>query len=93
MVDEALSAAVVAYVWGVPPKSWPTCRVSSLTPEQLRFVPEIEAAERTSKTIPPSWDDISVAHALVSDVVRREHPTLSDDAVAALANAYCYAWK
>lgn len=93
MVDEELSAAVIDYVWGVPRKSWPTCRAASLSKDQARFLPAIEAAGRTADTIPPEWDSLPAAHRLVSEAVHREHPELSDDAVAAIANAYCYAWK
>jgi len=93
MIDEGLSAAVIAYVWGVPSKSWPTCQVSSLSEQQQRFLSAVEAAERTANSVPPDWPDIPTGHRLVTEAVTREHPELSADAVAALANAYCFGWK
>lgn len=93
MIDEVLSAAVIDYVWGVPRKSWPTCRAASLSAEQLTFLPAIEAARRSADWVPPDWSDMAVGHARASAAVRRDHPALSDEAVAALADAYCYSWK
>lgn len=93
MTDDALSAAVVAYVWGVPRKSWPTCRPESLTTEQVGFLPQIEAALRSANGVPPDWETLTVGHALASAAVRRDHSELSDEAVAAIANAYCYSCK
>lgn len=93
MVDEELSGAVIDFVWGVPRKSWPTCRATSLSKDQSRFLPAIEAAQRTANTVPPDWGSLPEAHRLVSEIVHHEHPELSDEAVAALANAYCHAWK
>lgn len=93
MVDLELSAAVVDYVWGVPRKPWPTCRASSLSPTQLILLPEVEAAMATARSVPATWSDLAEGHALAAAAVRRAHPTLSDEAVQAVANAYAYAWR
>jgi len=55
--------------------------------------PRIEEAVRSAFSVPPTCAELRQGHALASAAVRPDHPELSDEAVAAIANAYCYEWK
>ncbi|WP_193611458.1 hypothetical protein [Nocardioides lijunqiniae] len=96
MVDEALSAVLIACV-GRTHESLSTERVRaqlgedalSLVPDARRVVADLNAAE------PAPWrrGDITEVAAAARRFLHERHPELSQAAVSAVVNAYCFSWK
>lgn len=97
MYDETLSRAVVAYVWGIPPRPWPSGRLEAvyeLLGEQAPdVIPRIKRlVEEAFEVCPEGWHLAEIGDR-VQVVLRGAHPELSDEAVKAISGLYTYSWK
>jgi hypothetical protein len=94
--DETLSRAVTAFVWGDPPRSWPSSDPAAVTrlygDGAAGLLQRIDALVGEVNQIPPD-DDLIVYSDRIEQALERAHPELDKAAREALANRYTYAWR
>lgn len=93
MPGQALSDAVIAYVWGDRSAPWPSERPEALTDEQQAFLPDIRSLIELVFADPPTEPTLDDMAERVESSVRTARPELTDKAVQALSNLYCFTWK
>lgn len=93
MTDEALSEAVIAYVWGDRSQPWPSRRPDALTEVQRVYLAAIEAIIATAFSVEPTAPTLASLGDEAAAAVRRGHPQLSPGALDAIGNLYAYQWK
>jgi hypothetical protein len=93
MTDEALSTAVVTYIWGRDGLPWPGHRPEALEPEQIKYLPLIREAIAVAFADDQPQDELQVAVARRTSLLRTAHPDLSEEAVRAIGSLYAYCTK
>ena len=93
VTNQALSAAVIAYIWGDHSQSWPSERPEALTEEQQEYLPTIKSALVAAFAHAPTEEDLSSAAVGAESDVRKQHPELSPEALRAIGNYYSFCWK
>lgn len=93
MPDLALSAAVIAYIWGDGSLSWPSDRPEALTEEQLVFLPQIKSMIATAFADDPTTGTLTAMAECVESAARTAYPELTEEAVRALGTYYSFCWK
>lgn len=91
--DLALSAALVAYIWGDRSLPWPSERPEALAEEQLAFLPQIKSMIATAFADDPTAGTLTAMAERVESAVRAAYPELTEEAVRALGNYYSFCWK
>jgi len=94
--DENLSRAVTAFVWGEPPRPWPSSDPAAVTrlfgDAAAELVERITALLAELNQIPPD-DDLIVYGDRLERILQANHPELNRPAREALATRYAYAWR
>lgn len=93
MTEPALSAALVAYIWGDRALPWPSERPEALTEEQRAYLPKIKSVIATAFADDPTDETLSAMADRVESGVRTAHPELTEEAVRAIGNYYSFCWK
>ncbi|WP_433794911.1 hypothetical protein [Actinoplanes sp. CA-252034] len=96
MHDDRLSRAVTVFVWGDPPRSWPSSDPAAVTrlfgDGAAGLLQHIDALVAELNQIPPD-DDLIVYGDRIEQALERGHPELDKAAREALANRYTFAWR
>ena len=93
MPERALSAALVAYIWGDGALPWPSERPAALTEEQQAYLPQIKSVIATAFAHDPTEETLDTMAERVESAVRTAHPELTEEAVRAIGNYYSFCWK
>lgn len=93
VTEPALSAALVAYIWGDRTLPWPSERPEALTEEQRAYLPKIKSVIATAFADDPTDETLSAMAVRVESAVRTAHPELTEEAVRAIGNYYSFCWK
>ncbi|TDB77787.1 hypothetical protein [Micromonospora sp. KC723] len=96
MHDDILSRAVTAFVWGDPPRSWPSSDPAAVTrlfgDGGAELVQRITALLAELDQVPPD-DDLVVYGDRIEQALESNHPELTKPAREALARRYTFGWR
>ncbi|MCP2327035.1 hypothetical protein HDA40_005542 [Hamadaea flava] len=96
MQDDALSRAVIVFVWGNPRRGWPGSHpdaVRDLFGDQAgALLSRIDALISEAGRVSPD-NDLAVYGRRVAEALQSSHPELSDEARKAVAEKSTYSWR
>lgn len=99
MHDEALSQAVVAYIWGDHRQPWPSAHPDAvhacLGDQAIDLIPRVQTILDEIHNQPQRWfaTDLAAMGQRVDRALRDSHPELTDAAVDSLTAHFTYMWR
>jgi hypothetical protein len=94
--DDSLSRAVTAFVWGDPPRSWPSSDAAAVTrllgDGAADLLERITALLAELNQIPPD-ENLVVYGDRIEQFLESRHPELGRSARESLAGRYTFAWR